>query len=135
MENRKTGFVDFLEDGETGLGSTEYIVLRAKPEYPQVLSYFITINERFRSTAIQHMQGTSGRQRVAAGDLAAFELSDPEPATFANFVAVADGSASLLASLRDENRSLTALRDTLLPQLMSGKLRVKDAELQAEALV
>ncbi|MFF4461196.1 restriction endonuclease subunit S [Streptomyces mirabilis] len=29
---------------------------------------------------------------------------------------------------RDETRTLVALRDTLLPQLMSGRLRVKDAE-------
>ncbi|MGW7285589.1 restriction endonuclease subunit S [Streptomyces sp. NPDC054847] len=29
---------------------------------------------------------------------------------------------------RDESRTLAALRDTLLPQLMSGRLRVKDAE-------
>jgi type I restriction enzyme S subunit len=28
----------------------------------------------------------------------------------------------------EESRTLTALRDTLLPQLMSGKLRVRDAE-------
>lgn len=34
-----------------------------------------------------------------------------------------------------ENRSLAALRDTLLPQLMSGKLRVKDAEKQLEDVV
>lgn len=27
-----------------------------------------------------------------------------------------------------ENRTLAATRDALLPQLMSGKLRVKDAE-------
>lgn len=27
-----------------------------------------------------------------------------------------------------ESRALAALRDTLLPQLMSGKLRVRDAE-------
>jgi type I restriction enzyme S subunit len=27
-----------------------------------------------------------------------------------------------------ESRTLAALRDTLLPQLMSGKLRVRDAE-------
>ncbi len=31
-------------------------------------------------------------------------------------------------SARSENRTLTALRDTLLPQLVTGKLRIKDAE-------
>lgn len=34
-----------------------------------------------------------------------------------------------------ESRQLAALRDTLLPQLMSGKLRVKDAEKQVEEVV
>jgi type I restriction enzyme S subunit len=29
---------------------------------------------------------------------------------------------------RDESRDLVILRDTLLPQLMSGKLHVRDAE-------
>jgi type I restriction enzyme, S subunit len=34
-----------------------------------------------------------------------------------------------------ENFNLAAIRDTLLPQLMSGKLRVKDAKKQIEAVV
>lgn len=34
-----------------------------------------------------------------------------------------------------ESRQLAALRDTLLPQLMSGKLRVRDAEKQVEEVV
>ena len=37
-------------------------------------------------------------------------------------------------SLSEENRSLTATRDALLPQLMSGNLRVKDAEKALENL-
>jgi type I restriction enzyme S subunit len=38
--------------------------------------------------------------------------------------------ASIAATLA-ENRTLTAIRDALLPQLMSGKLRVRDAEAAA----
>jgi type I restriction enzyme, S subunit len=34
---------------------------------------------------------------------------------------------------RRENKTLTALRDTLLPKLISGELRVKDAEKIVEA--
>ncbi|AEY91434.1 hypothetical protein SHJG_6167 [Streptomyces hygroscopicus subsp. jinggangensis 5008] len=30
--------------------------------------------------------------------------------------------------MRRENRTLAELRDTLLPQLVTGKIRVKDAE-------
>lgn len=38
-------------------------------------------------------------------------------------------------SLGEESRTLANLRDTLLPHLMSGRLRVKDAEKQVEAVV
>jgi len=40
-----------------------------------------------------------------------------------------------LHSLTLENRDLSKLRDTLLPELMSGRLRVKDAEKQIEEVV
>ncbi|MER0424931.1 restriction endonuclease subunit S [Streptomyces microflavus] len=39
---------------------------------------------------------------------------------------------SLAATRQKENRALSTLRDTLLPQLMSGRLRVRDAEKIAE---
>jgi type I restriction enzyme, S subunit len=35
----------------------------------------------------------------------------------------------------EENRTLAALRDTLLPQLVTGKLRIKDAERIVEEAV
>ncbi|MBP1160236.1 type I restriction enzyme S subunit [Rhodococcus sp. PvR099] len=41
----------------------------------------------------------------------------------------------LVSSLRAESRTLAAIRDALLPQLMSGKLRVRDAERQVEAVL
>ena len=34
-----------------------------------------------------------------------------------------------------ENKTLTKLRDTLLPKLLSGEIRVKDAEREVEAAV
>ena len=37
--------------------------------------------------------------------------------------------------LRDENQTLAKLRDTLLPKLMSGEIRVKDAERAVEEAV
>ena len=37
--------------------------------------------------------------------------------------------------LTEESTTLAELRDTLLPELMSGRLRVRDAEKQAEAVL
>jgi type I restriction enzyme S subunit len=38
-----------------------------------------------------------------------------------------------IVAMTHENRTLAALRDTLLPKLISGELRVGDAERLAEA--
>ncbi|CAM5665539.1 Type I restriction modification DNA specificity domain-containing protein OS=Streptomyces fumanus OX=67302 GN=GCM10018772_10290 PE=3 SV=1 [Streptomyces fumanus] len=51
--------------------------------------------------------------------------SDQGVAEFAQAVSPLHGRAAQAAA---ESRTLATLRDTLLPQLMSGKLRVRDAE-------
>ena len=128
LENRKTGFVDFLSDGEVGIGSTEFIVIRSRGGIPLGASYFVATSSRFRDFAIQNMVGTSGRQRVSATDIARFELDPIALPDLVEFGEWADTNLKVLGSLRDENRTLAATRDTLLPQLMSGKLRIKDIE-------
>lgn len=128
LENRKTAFVDFLDDEEVGIGSTEFIVMRSKNDLPLGLSYFMAISERFRDFAIQNLMGTSGRQRVSAADLARHTLSPVDVSELQEFGKWADDNLRFLGSLREENRTLATIRDALLPQLMSGKLRVKDAE-------
>jgi type I restriction enzyme, S subunit len=81
------------------------------------------------------MIGTSGRQRVSAKDLAEYEVGRPDADALARFGALAEPLLDAVARLRDERRTLANLRDTLLPHLMSGRLRVKDAEKQVEAVV
>src|SRR5699024_8278333 len=71
LENRKVGLVDFLQDGEVGLGSTEYIVLRARNNHSPALGFCLATSARFRAFAIQQLVGTSGRQRLSAHDVAA----------------------------------------------------------------
>ncbi len=65
LENGKTAFVDFLNENETGFGSTEFIVLSAKQGWttPHYV-YYLAISREVREQAIQSMTGTSGRQRV-----------------------------------------------------------------------
>ena len=128
LENGKTAYVDFLKSGQVGWGSTEYIVLRPKEPLPTEFAYCLARSESFRDFAIQSMTGSSGRQRVPASSLDHFLLPDPsEPiaTAFGRAVAPMFGRVSKAAT---ETRSLAAVRDTLLPKLISGELRVKDAE-------
>ena len=65
LENGKTAYVDVLRDGEVGFGSTEFIVLRAKPGVTdKQYVYYLSISPTFRKYAIKSMVGSSGRQRV-----------------------------------------------------------------------
>ena len=79
LENGKTAFVDMLDDGEIGFGSTEFIVMRAKTGIsdPQFV-YYTAINPVFRNVAIKSMVGSSGRQRVQQSVLEELELSVPD---------------------------------------------------------
>ncbi|WP_199825628.1 restriction endonuclease subunit S [Streptomyces sp. NRRL B-1140] len=128
LENGKTGYVNFMEDGEIGVGSTEFIVMRSAEGVPSEFSYFLARSSRFREHAIRNMVGSSGRQRVTAVDAANFHINRPDERLLTEFGEVASDSFAHMQSLDRESRILAALRDTLLPQLMSGKLRVRDAE-------
>ena len=128
LENGKAAFVDFLRDDEIGWGSTEYIVLKPRPPLPDQFAYCLARSGRFREFATQNMSGTSGRQRVPAAALSGFSLAVPPASLSAQFGHVAGLLFGRASRAVRESRALTALCDTLLPKLISGKLRVKAAE-------
>ena len=129
LENGKTAFVDFLQDGQVGWGSTEYIVLRPKPPLPGEFAYCLARSPEFRDFAIQSMTGSSGRQRVPASALSRYLLALPtSPALAEAFGRQVTRLFARASRACAESRTLAALRDTLLPKLISGELRVKDAQ-------
>ena len=130
LENGKTAFVDFLADGQVGWGSTEYIVLRPRGVIPPVFAYLLARTNDFRSFAIQQMTGSSGRQRVPADSLSKFRIATPDVDSelFQRFANLAVPMFSRITATMMQSRTLAALRDTLLPKLISGELRVADAE-------
>ena len=128
LENGKTAFVDFLKNGEVGWGSTEYIVLRPKANISPFWGYLLSKTDEFRKFAIQSMTGTSGRQRVQVDQLAGFQIVKA-PDTIHNIVKMQfDSIVRKLSKNRNEANILIDIRDTLLPKLISGELRVPDAE-------
>ena len=128
LENGKTAFVDFLRDGQIGWGSTEYIVLRPRPPHPEEFAYCLARSDGFREFAIQSMTGTSGRQRVPAEALAHYLIAKPPKEISDRFAAVVRPLFARAAAAARESGALASLRDTLLPKLISGELRVSEAE-------
>ena len=105
LENGKTAYVDMLDDGEIGFGSTEFIVMRAKTGIsdPQFV-YYTAINPVFRNVAIKSMVGSSGRQRVQQSVLEELELSVPdldEQRRIGDFLAKIDEKIALNDRIND----------------------------------
>jgi type I restriction enzyme S subunit len=128
LENGKTAFVDFLDENQVGWGSTEYIVLRPKPPLPNEFAYCLARSSEFREFAIQSMTGSSGRQRVPAESLSHFKVVSPEEPIAKQFGSLVEPLFVRAGQAAKESRALAALRDTLLPKLISGELRLCAAE-------
>lgn len=117
LENGKTVFVDILDDGEIGFGSTEYIVLREKPgTSDKNFLYYFAISTEFRDVAILSMTGSSGRQRVETDVVRnhLFSLPPlPEQKAIASILSSLDDKIDLL---HRQNKTLEAMAETLFRQ-------------------
>lgn len=105
LENGKTAFVDCLRENEIAFGSTEFIVLRAKPGVsdPQFV-YYLATSPEFRNVAIKSMVGSSGRQRVQQPVLENLELTVPklpEQEKIGHFLAELDDKIALNERVND----------------------------------
>ena len=125
LENGKTAYVNFLDNEEIAWGSTEYIVLAPKTGYCSEWNYFLARNDDFRDFAIQNMTGTSGRQRVSGDSIAQYEIAIPTMNISERFRTFAGPVMEHIRQNSFQIRTLRRLRDTLLPKLMSGEVRVK----------
>ena len=132
LENGKTAFVDFLDDGQIAWGSTEYIVLCPKPPLPPIFAYCLARTGEFRDFAVQNMTGTSGRQRVSPSAMEHFRLAVPSKEVAEGFGKVLNPMFECIRSGMEESRKLATMRDYLLPTLLSGEVRVGDIRYEAE---
>lgn len=128
LENGKTAFVDFLNDGQVGWGSTEYIVLRPKPPLPSEYAYYLVRSEPLRMYAIQNMVGSSGRQRVPAQCFDSYFVAVPSEDVALRFGETAAQLMSKIRANHGQSATLADIRDALLPKLLSGEVRVGEAE-------
>lgn len=105
LENGKTAFVDCLNKDEVAFGSTEFIVLRAKPGVSDAqFVYYLATSPEFRQVAIKSMVGSSGRQRVQQPVLENLELvvpELPEQKRIGGFLAAIDDKIALNAKIND----------------------------------
>ena len=119
LENGKAAYINFLEDSEIAFGSTEYIVLSPKEGLPSEFLYFLARNARFVSFAVQHMNGSSGRQRVSGSDIATYPLATPNNRDLLSFTNLARPVVKLMLLNATEMMKLEKLKSQMLAKLSS----------------
>lgn len=111
------------------IASTEFLVLVPKPSTTVAWLALLLSSPGFRSIAEGMTTGTSkSHQRIQAPSFMTIDVITPRP----DVTREADNLLHPLLLRAEANRALSQtlaqLRDLLLPKLLSGTLRVKDAE-------
>ncbi|MFA6107501.1 MAG: restriction endonuclease subunit S [Candidatus Latescibacterota bacterium] len=114
--------------------STEFLVLRPRSPVGRTFAYCLARAPVFRQGIESLVTGTSkSHQRAQAGSILGLRVVRPRTALVEAFERMAGSLLERCLECRRESRTLTALRDVLLPKLISGELRVKDGARFIEA--
>lgn len=106
--------------------STEFQVLKPKDSAIFSYVYFLLTSEQSRDELAMSASGTSGsHQRVRPEDILKISCKFPSEARLVEFSQIVDVFISKSAENATQIRKLESLRDTLLPKLMSGEVRVE----------
>ncbi len=133
VENGKGAFVQFLNEGEVALGSTEFIIFRER-ELNAEYVYFLSREGNFRENAIHSMIGVSGRQRVQNACFRNISLAVPPKRIQAQFQELVSPMFRQVYILSRKNINLRQTRDLLLPKLVSGEVEVGEVEVAGETV-
>jgi type I restriction enzyme, S subunit len=110
------------------LASTEFVVLRPREEITSQELWASCAASTFTARLAERVVGTTGsHQRVRPADILETSVVDLRRLADTTRLAVRE-MVNRAAAARLESVCLTRLRNTLLPQLLSGGLRVRDVE-------
>ena len=117
LENGKAGYINLLDEKEIAFGSTEFIVLSAKRDFPSSFNYFLVRNPDFITYAIKHMNGSSGRQRVSGEDIGRFMIQRPKNEDLENFNLL---GSEVLKEMKESSLEIAKLQE--LKQLVISRI-------------
>ncbi len=120
---------------ERAVGSTEFLVLAPRPPFGSGLVYCLARSPLFRRNIEGLATGTSGsHQRAQAGAILDLPVTMPPPALVTAFERFASSLLMRALLCRRQSDVLAALRDALLPRLLSGELRIPSSVSLAESV-
>jgi type I restriction enzyme S subunit len=89
--------------------------------------YFLMLSSRYTQHSLGYTSGTTVLH-LAKDATANFEVSMPPTKLIDAFTEISSNIMQRIFAAEKENQTLSDLRDTLLPKLISGELRIPDAE-------
>ena len=108
--------------------SSEFLVLEPLNMSTVGALWLAAVHPTLGEQMVQRATGTSfSHQRIRSDDALSVEVPDIR-LIGAKAQAECDDLLSAVGKRRDESQTLARLRDALLPELLSGRLRVRDAE-------
>jgi type I restriction enzyme S subunit len=107
--------------------SLDFVIVRPRGEMTNEVLLAVLSQQEFRDHALAHCNGTTVLHMNSRA-LPSFELLVPSPDVIAEVTAIMHPLLTRSDVARRESRLLVQLRDALLPKLLSGELRVRDAE-------
>lgn len=117
------------KDVFASVGSTEYLVAQPRRGAASAFLYSLLVSDEFRTEVMARVTGTSNsHQRVKPGAVLEIEVVVPGASLVTAFSDFTQLWFDRVQANLEQSRTLAALRDALLPKLMSGELRVRDAE-------
>ena len=121
--------------GYNAVCSTEFLVFTPKAPCCKEFVYCLFRSSEFTGKLQQLVTGTSNsHQRVKPDQVSKLDCVVPGAAILMAFAAVSRPIFNRVHANRQQAQTLATLRDTLLPRLISGQLRLPEAqELAAEA--
>ncbi|MGH7485173.1 MAG: restriction endonuclease subunit S [bacterium] len=114
-----------VQPGERAVCSTEFLVLRSRAPSTRSYAYCLARSPLFRQQIEALVTGTSKSHQRAHADTVLGLSAIRAPAPFIKaFDDCASGLLERTLACRHETRNLAALRDALLPKLISGEIRI-----------
>jgi len=118
-----------VEPGGRAVCSTEFLVLAPRAPHGRSFVYCLARSPLFRRELEGLVTGTSkSHQRAQVSSILQLPVVRPAQSLLTRFEGAAEPLLARSLECRRESRTLASVRDALLPKLISGEMRVKNAQ-------
>ena len=126
-------WIPFSPSTRRSICSTEFLVCQASTDVGRAFVYCLASSDSIIEAMTGLAGGTSNsHQRIRPGDFLALDCCIGSQEVRTAFSDVVEPLLRKTLAQRIENRSLVSARDALLPKLISGEIRIPDAEKMLE---